>query len=320
MGGEESVEALPVVSPSGLPPRGRGRGSPRWRWRPCRRITPAWAGKRLITLLKTCRNVDYPRVGGEEHGRSKLIALCAGLPPRGRGRGQHPLRHRIGNGITPAWAGKSRHPRRHGVASLDYPRVGGEEPEGVTSIGERAGLPPRGRGRETAQHLVLPHRRITPAWAGKSAATYKQTLADKDYPRVGGEEDDKNRGLRVLRGLPPRGRGRVRRCEMADGNTRITPAWAGKSQFVKGLLRQDRDYPRVGGEEEQLTATEYVEEGLPPRGRGRDSQIADKTLKPRITPAWAGKRGAVCSPCPRWGDYPRVGGEEEVPRAAPLVA
>ena len=60
------------------------------------------------------------------------------------------------------------------------------------------------------------------------------------------------------------------------------------------------------------------EEGLPPRGRGRDEGRVGRVVEHGITPAWAGKsrRGRPCGSI--HPDDPRVGGEE--PNVANPVA
>ncbi len=66
--------------------------------------------------------------------------------------------------------------------------MGGEERARVTGRTWRAGLPPRGRGRVTADQIRPIGNRITPAWAGKRSAWAALGARVADYPRVGGEE------------------------------------------------------------------------------------------------------------------------------------
>ena len=122
----------------------------------------------------------------------------------------------------------------------------------------------------------------------------------------------------VLRGSPPRGRGKV--CiatglRVSDG---ITPAWAGKSSNRKSVEAMARDHPRVGGEKPADYITPSDPEGSPPRGRGKVSSVSMCTRSPGITPAWAGKSIlSVQRDCPL-GDHPRVGGEKSsVPVSPP---
>ena len=66
VGGEKSAGVKGALPPLGSPPRGRGkvRGAPAAS--PAPRITPAWAGKRLLGLLSAFDCTDHPRVGGEK--------------------------------------------------------------------------------------------------------------------------------------------------------------------------------------------------------------------------------------------------------------
>ena len=190
MGGEENALKFRSTPVTGLPPRGRGRGgsavSDRRQWG----ITPAWAGKSRCRCPWRAGSRDYPRVGGEERPPGASWATARGLPPRGRGRVVSVTVGMVGLRITPAWAGKRlaqarRHPRRE-----DYPRVGGEEKVDSDKDSSNLGLPPRGRGRGQVDGLGVLAERITPAWAGKRRGYRGARRHSRDYPRVGGEEDD----------------------------------------------------------------------------------------------------------------------------------
>ena len=96
--------------------------------------------------------------------------------------------------------------------------------------------------------------RITPAWAGKSAAALAPAGGRKDHPRVGGEKLSAAFQIITLPGSPPRGRGKAYSTEVGDvvpgspprgrGKVKaaaghglvmgITPAWAGKSTSESG--------------------------------------------------------------------------------------
>ena len=208
-------------------------------------------------------------MGGEEVGRTLPRVRVPGLPPRGRGRAAVAIAHNSGVRITPAWAGKSEEVRDGGRKHEDYPRVGGEEERVGRAGRERGGLPPRGRGRVAEHDEAAINRRITPAWAGKSASPPPVSMA--------------------ATGLPPRGRGRV--CFTLFGMVRdgITPAWAGKSPGWSETAESSKDYPRVGGEEFFQVKPRQGERGLPPRGRGREWPRPPRWACQGITPAWAGK-------------------------------
>ena len=135
---------------------------------------------------------------------------------------------------------------------------------------------------------------------------------------MGGEEYRNLKAAKLVRGLPPRGRGRGHgRLQSRDGRG-ITPAWAGKSHPRYLAQKFPEDYPRVGGEEACSFAPNSAILGLPPRGRGRVMGQQDNPDDTRITPAWAGKRPCVGLSSMGLSDYPRVGGEEFLPYPYPF--
>ncbi len=167
VGGEKLTSLSNRGTLLGSPPRGRGKDSakrlPPRQWR----ITPAWAGKSLLSCCHFPDTWDHPRAGGEKHWMMILVLEPVGSPPRGRGKAG---RRRIGGQavwITPAWAGKSLtipklttrswdHPRVGGekfflvewnYKQKDHPRVGGEKVMLFTVSVHALGSPPRGRGK-----------------------------------------------------------------------------------------------------------------------------------------------------------------------------
>ena len=167
--------------------------------------------------------------------------------------------------------------------------------------------------------LLIRSWRITPAWAGKRMSFFASSELDKDHPRVGGEKFSTVFVGFLLPGSPPRGRGKAYRLLAETPGTRITPAWAGKSQQAPDVFRLAGDHPRVGGEKQNKVLSKSPMPGSPPRGRGKEQVCCCETNRNRITPAWAGKRQAERQGrfCPR--DHPRVGGEKtgERPAASP---
>ena len=96
-----------------------------------------------------------------------MICL-SGSPPRGRGKVCHSGPSCLRSGITPAWAGKSNAELQKLDVTEDHPRVGGEKRLILFVLRAVPGSPPRGRGKDKAEHLVQHHIGITPAQAGKS--------------------------------------------------------------------------------------------------------------------------------------------------------
>ena len=167
VGGEKPGNGWSFGCSGGSPPRGRGKASPCRSSSSGRRITPAWAGKRLFPRYVFHGERDHPRVGGEKHGSDSCSGVCQGSPPRGRGKGHEGEARVDAPGITPAWAGKS--PVRSSACSgpQDHPRVGGEKLADLLFHHDAVGSPPRGRGKDNAKPLLVIDTRITPAWAGK---------------------------------------------------------------------------------------------------------------------------------------------------------
>ena len=167
MGGEKSISAPSWGPGTGSPPRGRGKGPHLEKTAVRGGITPAWAGKRSVSIFSAICDKDHPRVGGEKEIGTVLLDGLTGSPPRGRGKVFAHQRVHLYLGITPAWAGKSFSMTARGRVRKDHPRVGGEKSvcghRGRTPLGS----PPRGRGKDLFPFFRLFVTRITPAWAGK---------------------------------------------------------------------------------------------------------------------------------------------------------
>ena len=189
VGGEKRLECFKETARQGSPPRGRGKGGISGDCFFLPRITPAWAGKRLIKHLVQQLDGDHPRVGGEKEIHKKFTSFRLGSPPRGRGKGKGPQWALPLLGITPAWAGKSNHQPAETGFCRDHPRVGGEKP--------------------SKTYQVPKIIRITPAWAGKRKQEITQKNRYGDHPRVGGEKRLGQSVFLRFPGSPPRGRGKV---------------------------------------------------------------------------------------------------------------
>ena len=71
---------------------------------------------------------------------------------------------------------------------------------------------------------------------------------------------------------------------------RITPAYAGKRYRNARSGQYQRDHPRVCGEKTVLDLSRLVEQGSPPRMRGKADPPSARFRVHGITPAYAGKR------------------------------
>ena len=294
----------------GSPPRGRGKvdGPPAQVGRG--RITPAQAGRSPYFLYGKKDYKDHPRIGGEKAELTAAVISAMGSPPRRRGKGYREFGIDISDRITPAQAGKSVAPRQKRSALWDHPRVGGEKYSRPSYSRISMGSPPRGRGKVVAVRIAVAVDRITPAWAGKRETTLYRADHSEDHPRVGGEKTQPWLLRCRQRGSPPRGRGKEMLWEYKDQTTGITPAWAGKSQLLVPALAAEWDHPRVGGEKLGGNEDEIQDVGSPPRGRGKGLTASASWTSTGITPAWAGKRGALAVSVTPCQDHPRVGGEK----------
>ena len=131
-------------------------------------ITPAYAGKRFLHPRHFVGNWDHPRVCGEKPLTIALMPAPTGSPPRMRGKARLPFTIIPFLGITPAYAGKSGGNGAIYYACRDHPRVCGEKYHSSARRLSYAGSPPRMRGKDCRQGMLIVHPGITPAYAGKS--------------------------------------------------------------------------------------------------------------------------------------------------------
>ena len=131
------------------------------------------------------------------------------------------------------------------------------------------GSPPPMRGK--VPHSFVHHlsTRITPAYAGKRLSPVCQKLGTEDHPRLCGEKAFGNSLLHRFIGSPPPMRGKVPVKLLPDVCTRITPAYAGKSNQTTGNERRLVDHPRLCGEKFADNRYIYIEIGSPPPMRGK---------------------------------------------------
>ena len=102
MGGEKSLGFIPSQIRRGSPPHGRGKDHTGDKAACLDRITPAWAGKRLVSLRFRFFLRDHPRVGGEKNITTEEQAAQIGSPPRRRGKGSRCKHRPLPDRITPA--------------------------------------------------------------------------------------------------------------------------------------------------------------------------------------------------------------------------
>ena len=92
----------------GSPPHARGKEFIYMRRTDTQGITPACAGKRLVSCVQKYGTKDHPRMRGEKQHEKACDAADEGSPPHARGKAINPGLWQGREGITPACAGKSR--------------------------------------------------------------------------------------------------------------------------------------------------------------------------------------------------------------------
>ena len=168
MCGEKAfVRFQPFLCP-GSPPRVRGKGDCALPRQAAKRITPACAGKRLLTWRFLPAARDHPRVCGEKPSSQMSRKTHGGSPPRVRGKVWDSVFFVVLKRITPACAGKRLSLHSSSALSEDHPRVCGEKLLRPGLRGGNWGSPPRVRGKVKRGELLSDVVRITPACAGKS--------------------------------------------------------------------------------------------------------------------------------------------------------
>ena len=153
-----------------------------------------------------------------------------------RGKAFGKICNNLFNRITPAYAGK-RYAAWDGIFDTeDHPRLCGEKlSQGLLAV-LSLGSPPPMRGKVHAFACFFPLCRITPAYAGKSAAMSGRYQVVTDHPRLCGEKTQTSQPDTFGQGSPPPMRGKDARYNLFTMLYRITPAYAGKSPWGRWFL------------------------------------------------------------------------------------
>ena len=152
------------------------------------RITPAYAGKRLLSDVPDNKRWDHPRLCGEKDVLRHGYRYDTGSPPPMRGKGMQEAGDKSEKRITPAYAGKRGKGWQAGNPSQDHPRLCGEKFRRTAYAVVYVGSPPPMRGKAAHLRCRSSRSRITPAYAGKSLSGAGCIRAGKDHPRLCGEK------------------------------------------------------------------------------------------------------------------------------------
>ena len=269
VGGGNDLAEGPFLGPEGLSPRGRGKLMPGQDRCLDPGSIPAWAGEtERFCRLGSARRV-YPRVGGGNRRRSSGRYAGQGLSPRGRGKRPICSSCRQRGRSIPAWAGETPCSLACSPANAVYPRVGGGNSRSWCFRICPQGLSPRGRGKLPLLVLQDLSAGSIPAWAGETRAVPAFPFPAEVYPRVGGGNSCRLVLAAPIRGLSPRGRGKLGRRRRIDGELRSIPAWAGETACCTACWASATVYPRVGGGNDIRHGGRHYCAGLSPRGRGK---------------------------------------------------
>ena len=159
----------------------------------------------------------------------------------------------------------------------------------VTEIVLSSGSLPRVREKPDFEKWIHGQARITPASAGKTSSNLTKNSKQKDHPRVCGKNFTCSARTKIALGSPPRVREKQLILQFINYTSRITPAYAGKTQLQPAPRHLLRDHPRVCRKNLLL-----------PRCHGRcsvsPSCVREKHIRHLedgkslgITPAYAGK-------------------------------
>ena len=148
------------------------------------------------------------------------------------------------------------------------------------------GSPPRARGRPAGAWLEAAQQGLTPACAGTSPPTARNSANSRAHPRVRGDVDVGACHGRFRVGSPPRARGRLGSLGMAGPLRGLTPACAGTSHSQSRCSQWTWAHPRVRG------AVPYRRPQAPDR-RGLTPACAGTSLSQRARPAASGAHPRV---------------------------
>ena len=116
-----------------------------------RRITPAHAGKSVLTFALNADKRDHPRPCGEKFGYEDNASAERGSPPPMRGKVNVIAAPDVLAGITPAHAGKRGLVYQTEYRIWDHPRPCGEKEGGASRPLTILGSPPPMRGKASGQ-------------------------------------------------------------------------------------------------------------------------------------------------------------------------
>ena len=152
----------------GSPPQVRGKLGDKSNQSAPFGITPAGAGKTVLSTSDGRRGRDHPRRCGENLSGKTPPPTTPGSPPQVRGKLHKETVWAAAQRITPAGAGKTKGYCFVQKRRQDHPRRCGENEKAMDASCKKKGSPPQVRGKRPKSKARRLRERITPAGAGKT--------------------------------------------------------------------------------------------------------------------------------------------------------
>ncbi len=129
----------------------------------------------------------------------------------------------------------------------------------------------------------------TPAYAGKIRPRFRGFFISQEHPRLRGENRLAFQPVTFPSGTPPPTRGKFGAGATVGAGAGNTPAYAGK--IIIFILRDsnNKEHPRLRGENPHGHAIDSVVTGTPPPTRGKFTGADSFCAIDGNTPAYAGK-------------------------------
>ena len=288
MCGEHANATSPNPGSIGSSPRVRGTRACRGTVRAAGRFIPACAGNTCCHAPLSEGHTVHPRVCGEHHPRSIMLARKHGSSPRVRGTQPHEDERGRGRRFIPACAGNTSHPLFFLLFLPVHPRVCGEHSSISLANRSRCGSSPRVRGTRHAHRHRHASLRFIPACAGNTPAVSCRPHTGPVHPRVCGEHSVHSLFEWPFIGSSPRVRGTRRPWTPRTPRFRFIPACAGNTVARHVGLRRIAVHPRVCGEHPSHPILPGADYGSSPRVRGTRRFRGSSLYRSRFIPACAG--------------------------------
>ena len=211
-------------------------------------LIPAHAGKTQHPQFTAESRGAHPRSRGENKPRPSPSVPLRGSSPLTRGKRPLRDRDRAKGGLIPAHAGKTSAPRSRSGTGGAHPRSRGENAWTAASRSWSMGSSPLTRGKRPTARRVRRRRRLIPAHAGKTIASWPNIFLRAAHPRSRGENNRMSEAEQNRVGSSPLTRGKPASTAVSTGGQGLIPAHAGKTYArVRGTSR-DWAHPRSRGE------------------------------------------------------------------------